>query len=533
MNEPKGSRSFVQEAKRLLAAQIPLIHIQTFEEARAFDLICEAADALGRHVLAWSTSRGVFNPNAKQPRPGTAQPMADLLAALQAFEQSMGKDQAAADGMTFVLFDPYVYLSDRNANPVYRRRLRDLVSDIRIKGWKANCIIISPVLDIPPELQHDITVIDLPLPSRPEIRTYVRHFVDQIKQSKSIKVMENIEDLVDRFAEAAVGLTQLEIENALSYAVIDDLQLDDRDIEQIFRQKRQTVRKSGMLEFIDTEGISIDNLGGLDRLKRWLTRHRATMTQTGRDFGLASPKGLLLTGVPGCGKSWSAKCAAASWKLPLIRLDMGRVYSMMVGASEENMRHAIQIAEAVAPCILWIDEIEKGLTRPSEHIGDSGVSMRVLGTFLTWMQEKTSPVFVFATANETEHLPPELLRRGRFDGVFFVDLPNFEERREIIAIHLRRVGRGDDIPDLDTLARMSGGGSGEEGMTGAELAAWVDDALLLAYDRAAQNLDDRLTIADFEASLEEMTTLARMRPADLTRMRTWAGDHARPASVHD
>ena len=290
-----------------------------------------------------------------------------------------------------------------------------------------------------------------------------------------------------------------------------------------------------MLEFLDTDTVSLDQLGGLDRFKDWIRRRRATLTQDGLDFGLAVPKGVLLTGVPGCGKSWSAKCTAASWGLPLIRLDMGRVYSSLVGASEEHMRHAIQIAETVAPCVLWIDEIEKGLTRPSQHIGDSGVSMRVLGTFLTWMQEKTSPVFVFATANETRQLPPEILRKGRFDGVFFVDLPNRTERREIITIHLARVGRAGDGLDLGALVAMSGDATAtsHDGMTGAEIAAWVDDAMLLAYERATAGGDPSLVPADFEAALADTTLLARMRGEELSALRHWADSHAHRASSVD
>lgn len=535
MTPNTGARAFGHDLERLLRAQVPLIHVDTFEESRAFDLICKTAQALDRRVLAWSTSRGVFNPQGETAGHGGSQPLADLLAALQTFDQAMTTPKAAEHGLVFVLFDPYPYLADRNANPVYRRKLRDLVADIRVMGRKASCLILSPTLDIPPELEHDVTVVDLPLPTRSEISTYIRHFIDEISRSDKIHVAHDVDDLVDRFAEAAIGLTQREIENALSYAVIDDLSFDRRDIEQIFRQKRQAVRKSGMLEFLDTDTVSLDQLGGLDRFKDWIRRRRATLTQDGLDFGLAVPKGVLLTGVPGCGKSWSAKCTAASWGLPLIRLDMGRVYSSLVGASEEHMRHAIQIAETVAPCVLWIDEIEKGLTRPSQHIGDSGVSMRVLGTFLTWMQEKTSPVFVFATANETRQLPPEILRKGRFDGVFFVDLPNRTERREIITIHLARVGRAGDGLDLGALVAMSGDATAtsHDGMTGAEIAAWVDDAMLLAYERATAGGDPSLVPADFEAALADTTLLARMRGEELSALRHWADSHAHRASSVD
>ena len=533
MSSLNGQRAFKAELERLLRAQIPLIHINSFEEERVFDTCLEVTANLKRHTLMWSTARGVFNPNVSSGHKGESLPMADLVAALQAFEQSMSNAMAAEDGMVFVLLDPYPYLSDRNSNPIYRRRLREFAGAIRTKAWKASCLIIAPSLNVPYELEREVTVVDFPLPTRPEIRSYVRHFIDEVSKSHQIRIEDDRAELVERLTEAAIGLSQRELENALSYAAIDDLSLNAADVRQMFRQKRQTVRKSGLLEFIESEPLSLDNVGGLDRLKRWLGRRRAALTQAGSDFGLVSPKGVLLTGVPGCGKSLSAKSVAASWQLPLLRLDMGRVFSSLVGASEEHMRHAISVAEAVAPCVLWIDEIEKGLMRPGQHIGDSGVSMRVLGTFLTWMQEKSTPVFVVATANEIFHLPPEILRKGRFDGVFFVDLPNPSERREVIEIHLERVGRSGDGLEIQALVDLSGGDPAHTsaGMTGAEIAAWIDDAMILAYERHRAGGSATLSLADFGAALAEISLLAEVRAEELVSLRRWGAEHAQLAST--
>ncbi|MCR9255656.1 MAG: AAA family ATPase [Alphaproteobacteria bacterium] len=523
------------EIKKLIRAQFPIIHLNTLEESRALETLLSVTRQMGRHVLLWSTSQGVVNPDTGDQK-DLHLAQADLAVAVTAFQKAMSNKKAAEDGMVFVLIDPHPYLNERGNNPIYRRCLKDLANDIREKAWRASCVIISPIAEIPYELEREVTILDFPLPNRKEIKEYVRQFIDKVAEGKAIKITGDRQQFVDEFSEAALGLSQREIENALSYSAIDDFQIDLSDVNQIFHQKQQSVRKSGMLDFIDTKGLSLDDVGGLDRLKRWLMRRRAAFTRAGAEFGLETPKGVLLTGIPGCGKSLSAKCVAASWNMPLLRLDMGRVFTSLVGASEERMRHAIEVAEAVAPCVLWIDEIEKGLVRTGEHIGDSGVSLRVLGTFLTWLQEKTSPVFVVATANEIRQLPSEMLRKGRFDGVFFVDLPDPRERSDILRIHIERVDRLEDPLDFSALVDLAGGmeiGGRQSGMTGAELAAWVDDAMLLAFERyrvSGKRKDRALTVADFEAAYQEMSMIARVRAQELVMLRDWGAKHAQPAS---
>lgn len=526
---------FREELARLLRAHFPLIHINSYEEDRVLQTVEAIARDLSRSVFVWSTSHGVFDPTKKEH--GTIDDklsMADLAGALETFEQFLGSEQSKKKGMIFILLDPGVYLTDHNANPIYARKLRDLAIKIRSEDHAASCLIISPSLAIPRELERDVTVLDYPLPSREEIGSYIDNVFIQLSHTPSVTVADGAALRAD-FAEAAVGLTFAEIKDAISYSVVDDLRVDDLDVQHVFRQKRQIVRKSGILDFVETHGLSLDHIGGLNRLKEWLLRRRVAFSPEGRKFGIQAPRGVLVTGVPGCGKSWSAKCISASWNLPLLKLDLGKVYSALIGSSEEHMRRVIQVAEGVAPCVLWIDEIEKGLQRPGSHIGDNGVSLRVLGTFLTWMQEKESGVFVFATANQIELLPSEILRKGRFDEIFFVDLPCERERRDILDIHIRRIGRVSNDIDLDRLVDLSGPATHGPDivLSGAELAAWINEAVINAYHRRLEHGEEApdLEFHDFEASAHSTVPLARLRADDIAALRQWAQGHAIPAST--
>jgi ATP-dependent 26S proteasome regulatory subunit len=525
-------QGFQAELQSLVRARYPLIHINTYEEDRCLAVVRALAKHLDQHMLVWSTSRGV---RAVEPANDPSNPrsrLADLTAAVELFESMATARDRHPGGYIFVLLDPYPYLGDRAANPIYRRRLRDFAINIRTKGYHANCVIISPSMAAPPELEKEITVIDFPLPSREEISKYITAFIKRLAGNKSIQI-EHDPALVEKLVDASLGLTLSEVEGALAKGLVEDLAINSADIEKIFRQKQQIIRKSGILEYIDTRGLGLSEIGGVDVFKEWLRIRAATFSPRGRDFGIDPPKGVLLTGIPGCGKSWSAKCVAASWHLPLIRLDMGKVYSALIGSSEEHMRDAIRITESVAPCILWIDEIEKGLPHPSHYIGDSGVSLRVLGSFLTWLQEKTAPVFVLATANQIDQLPPETLRKGRFDEIFFIDLPTDAERAEIIEIHLNRANRDPRNFDVAELARLSGPDFlGEDlALTGAEIAAWVNEALVRAFDKRERNGGKTdLEIDDLRAVVQQTVPLARMRAEEIRRMRDWAAEHAIAAS---
>ena len=536
MNGQVMSREeFKAELNRLLRAHFPAVHISTYEEERVLAVVQDLAGDLTCSIFGWSASHGVFEiDHHDHGAIDSKLAMADLAAALETFEQMLQSKQAEKKGLIFVLLDPTTYLTDRNANPIYARKLRDLIHRIRSENRVATCLIVTPGSAMPKELERDITLLDFPLPTREEIRIHVDRLFAHLALSPAIAVTEG-ERLKDRFTEAAVGLTLSEIRNAVSYAVVDDLRIDDRDVRHVFLQKRQIVRKSGLLDFIENLDLSLDDIGGLDRLKAWMKRRRLAFSEDGRAFGVQAPKGVLVTGVPGCGKSWSAKCVAAAWKLPLLKLDMGRIYSSLVGSSEEHIRQVLQVAEAVAPCVLWLDEIEKGLPRPGTHIGDSGVSLRVLGTFLTWMQEKQSSVFVFATANQIDLLPPEILRKGRFDEIFFVDLPNEEERREILSIHIGRAGRDPQAIDMDRLVELSGPAvhGPDVTLTGAELAAWINEAMINAYHRRLEQGETApdVSLPDFEESAHGTVPLARLRAEEISALRRWAQGHALRASA--
>ena len=537
---------FHQELDEVLRAKFALVHIQTVEEDRALRVVAKAAQNLNAKVILWSTSRGIFRLDEeitdKKPAPvpwmtklKNTEQMTDLVGAIGTFEKICQQEKSEHTRHIFILLDPYQYLTDRNANPIYRRRLREFTIDLRTKGWSGTCIIMAPTSNIPLELEKEITVLDFPIPTKSEVRKHIAAFYDKIVTSNVVKIDPD-RGLIDTLTDASTGLTMVEIDNALARAVVDDAKVDKTDVLKIFNQKRQIVRKNGIIDYIDNREFTLDDVGGLDKLKHWLYARDAVFSAEGRKFGIATPKGVLVTGISGCGKSWAARCVAASWNLPLVRLDMGKVYSSLVGSSEERMRDAIGTCESIAPCVLWIDEIEKSLPRVDGHIGDTGVSLRVLASFLTWMQERTTEVFVFATANEIELLPPETLRKGRFDEIFFVDLPTAKERREILEIHLRRIGRDPGTLDLARLVTLSGPDVLGDGIayTGAELVSWINEALIRAFHRrkhGAAGAD--LSLEDFEALTAQLVPLARLRATDVTRMRHWAESHAIVASTQD
>jgi SpoVK/Ycf46/Vps4 family AAA+-type ATPase len=387
---------------------------------------------------------------------------------------------------------------------------------------------MSPTVVLPVELQKDVSVIDFELPSEEEIRSVLLGMIEANRQTGRVQ-FDLQPDEEEQLIQAALGLTLHEAENAFARAMVGDGRLDSSDIEVVLEEKRQVIKKTGILEFIHaTEGL--DAIGGLDNLKDWLTKRERAWLESARRYNLPPPRGLLITGVPGCGKSLTAKCASALWQFPLLRLDIGRVFGGLVGSSEQNMRAAIRTAEAIAPSVLWIDEIEKGFsgsTTGASH--DSGTSSRVFGTFLTWMQEKNRPVFVMATANAIDVLPPEFLRKGRFDEIFFVDLPNAEERAEIFDVHLRKrltdrevVGDFEITRDvLIALAELA------DGYNGAEIEQSVIDGL-----REAHYEEERaVRLSDFQRSIQAMVPLSVTQAEQIHMTREWAKQRAVPATT--
>jgi AAA+ superfamily predicted ATPase len=493
---------FVRELDTLVRARYPLVWLVTSEELRLEAILAELAKSHGKALLGWSATKGLRRATGtKGPLPEGASPLEALAAIERLAEPSL-----------VVLKDFHPYLAD----PQVTRALRELAHGL--KSTYTTVILLSPTLALPPELEKEVSVLDVPLPTYRDLLDLLREIVGVVRRSGRAKV-ELTNDDADALVNAALGLTLSEAESAFAKAIATDGRLSRDDVPLVLEEKRQVIRKSGLLEYFAPDA-ALGDVGGLAALKTWLDRRGAAFSEAARRFGLPEPKGLLLLGVQGCGKSLTAKAIAAQWRLPLLRLDMGRIFSGLVGSSEENLRKAIHVAESVAPVVLWVDEIEKGLSgSQSSGVSDGGVSARVFGSLLTWLQEKTAPVFVVATANRIEGLPPELLRKGRFDEIFFIDLPAAPERREILDIHLRKRRRDPAAFDTGALAARA------EGFSGAELEAAVVSAL---YDAFAERAE--LGQAHLEHAVAASLPLSVTMREDIARLRDWARTRTRPAS---
>lgn len=485
----------------MIKARYPLLYVPSWEEKRIVDTIQEVASIgpISKVVYTWTVATGLYR-RGLAPVPNTVEPLAAL-----EFVEKFNRPAI------FCFLDFHPFLESRN---VTVRKLKNLASVIK-QDFKT-IILISPTLTIPVELQKVVTVVDFLLPGEEEINTLLDTVVQEQGEHQYRVNLSKAER--EKLVKAAQGLTLDEIENAFSKAVVTDGVLDAADIDLILEEKRQVIRKTGILDYYPaTEGM--ESVGGLGALKEWLRKRGRSFTDEAKAFGLPAPKGVLVTGIPGCGKSLCAKAASALWQLPLLRLDMGKIFAGIVGSSEENMRKAIQTAEAIAPCILWIDEIEKGLAGTGGS-GDSGVSARVFGTFLTWMQEKTTAVFVFATANAIEKLPPELLRKGRFDEIFFVDLPQPQERMDIFQIHLIKRNKLLKEFDLRALSDTS------EGYSGSEIEQAVITGMVEAFDENRQ-----LNQQDLIAGIEKTVPLSRTMSEYMLALHIWAEERAVMAAL--
>ena len=368
------------------------------------------------------------------------------------------------------------------------------------------------------ELEKEMPILDLPLPNIDTLKIILESVAEDRFSLPASRV-----NPTKRLIESAKGLTAMEAELAFAKAAAQNGQLTENEIDIINAEKEQIIRKSGILEFFQPSE-SMASVGGLDQLKEWFNQRGGAFTEEAAEFGLQPPKGVMLLGIPGCGKSLTAKAAAALWRFPLIRFDLGKVFGGIVGESERKIREALRVAEAVSPCILWIDEIEKGLSgSQSSGQTDGGVTSRVFGTFLTWMQEKTAPVFVLATSNNIAQLPPEMLRKGRFDEIFFCDLPSEKIRRDIFKIHLST--HNEDILDqfdLERLARNS------PLFSGAEIEQAVKDGMFTAFSQKR-----RLSESDIDSAIRSTYPLAKTMREGIRDMREWASARARMASSGD
>jgi SpoVK/Ycf46/Vps4 family AAA+-type ATPase len=410
----------------------------------------------------------------------------------------------------YILRDFHPYFKE----PAVVRRLRDLATELRTT--RKSLILISPVQKLPPELEKSIAaVVDWELPTRRDIEQIARQLIPQAPPASQEQISSD-PTFIERVVEAALGLTAVEAEDVFAKSMV---RTHTFDIETILEEKKQIIRKSGILEYYEHRE-EFSDIGGLEIIKEWLVKRRHAFSSRARDFGLPLPKGILLIGVPGTGKSLTAKAVGALWEMPLLRLDVGKIFAGLVGSSEENIRTVIRTSEAIAPAVLWIDEIEKGFSGTgSSNMSDGGTTSRVFGSFITWLQEKETPVFVIATANNVSQLPPELLRKGRFDEIFFCDLPHREERRQIFDIHIRKKGRDPARFDLDKLIAVT------SEYSGAEIEQAVIAALYDAFDTG-----EDLSTEGLLHSLHEIVPLSVTMRERIEAMREWARTRARLAS---
>lgn len=380
-----------------------------------------------------------------------------------------------------------------------------------------HAIILSSIYRLPAELEKYITVLQIPLPKRNELG----EVLDIVAKQSKVELKTNLRN---RLIDAALGMTSMEADLAYCLASVKD-GFDEKSPFTVSSEKEQIIRKSGILDYFP-KNESLKDVGGMDNLKEWLNKRQLAYDKEARDWGLKEPKGLLLLGVPGCGKSLIAKSIASSWNMPLLRLDVGKVFQGIVGSSEDNIRKAIATAEAVAPCVLWIDEIEKGLSGvQSSGATDGGVTSRIFSTILTWMQEKTAPVFVVATANNINQLPPELLRKGRFDEFFFVDLPSQKEKENIFSIHLQKNRQNVSSFALDILAQKA------EGFNGAEIEECIKEAMFTAYVESQEtNIAPKLQMIHILDAIKNTVSLSKTMEKQITDLRKFAVSRAKNAS---
>ncbi|MGJ0204801.1 AAA family ATPase [Leucobacter sp. gxy201] len=506
--------TFEKQFDEALKARLPLVALETGEEVRALEAIVAGAAAQRnpRQVWVWSSSTGLVGPDGKAV-PNTA-------ASGRALEHAAG----VAEHGVFVFCDlqPYLGSETRPGDPTIVRQTRETAMDFRHGEASRMLVLVSPANSIPPELDEVAHAFRFPLPAAAEIRELLDLMIDNNSSGRGRIDTGSADDGVrEQLVNAALGLSMAEAENAFARAMVNDGALGPDDVKVILDEKSQVVRRSGLLDFVDA-GIDLDDVGGLDNLKRWLSRREGSWLDGARAYGLPAPKGVLITGVPGCGKSLTAKATAASWGLPLLRLDIGRVFSGLVGSSEQNLRNAIAVAEAVAPSVLWVDEIEKGFSNVTGQ-GDSGTSARVFGTFLTWLQEKQKPVFVVATANTIASLPPEFLRKGRFDEIFFVDLPTATERDAIWRIQLRSHASPANglaaIAETDSaIARLV---AESDELSGAEIEQAVAAALYDGFGSGRPVELDGLLHA-----IATMVPLSVTQAEEIARLRDWAEKRA-------
>ena len=546
--------------KVLINSSTPIVVMETSEEMHAVSMVRAACAELNMATFEWSIADGLLRTGstgtAEAPKPqghpptvwtqGGRSPVQARTALspssgeaerlTRAMMASMGGEGGAAAGASiyntrepvqalanmesmtaeavFILKDFHRHMDD----PVVVRRLRDVGQ--KFSANRRTVVITAPELSVPAELTTLVEYFDLPLPDRDRLREIVHDTFTRLSKTYTLKLQLDAAG-VDAMSANLRGLTEEEAERAVSQALVTRYALCPETVTDVLEAKKQLLRHSGMLEFIEAS----DNMavvGGLENLKHWLGQRKGAWEDSAREFGLEAPKGMIILGVQGCGKSLCARAVAGELKLPLVKFDTSAVYDKYIGETEKRIRKVFQVAEGLAPCVLWIDELEKVFagSGPDSASADGGVSSRLLASFLSWMQDRKAPVFVAATCNNVTVLPPELIRKGRFDELFFVDLPNGAERKQIFSIQLAKRKRNPAEFDVQKVAAAA------KGYSGAEIDAAVQGALYAAYSEK-KPLSTQLLID----ALAQTVPLSTTRAEEIAALREWARRRAVPAST--
>jgi SpoVK/Ycf46/Vps4 family AAA+-type ATPase len=507
------SDDFYRELELKLKTGIPIIQIISYEWRRMQAFAIKIANLNNRELYIWNNIEGCVKLDRNENNKNCFEPVEDISDATDPAVVLKWFYEKTNNDAILLMEDLYLFFNSNEILGHLRRISRN--------NKNKTLLLSQPIKELPKLLEKDVYIMELPLPNKTVLKTNIKIINTELKLQED----NSPEEDWDAIAEAALGLTEFEAKNTFKEIAIQNERLTKKEIPFIVKQKEQIIKKSGILEYFHPFE-NLEDVGGMDNLKEWLDARAAGFSSDAEDFGMTPPKGVLLLGVQGCGKSLISKAIASKWNLPLLKFDLGRVFGGIIGQSEANIRTALETAKAISPCILWIDEIEKGFSGVgSSDRSDGGTTARVFGTMLTWMQEKKEPVFVIATANNIEQLPPELLRKGRFDEIFFVDLPGILSRKQIWEIHLKKRLRGrynTNKFDLNLLSKES------KGFSGAEIEEAINEALYRVYNEKRD-----LETSDLLDAIRSTYPLSKVMTDKINKLREWAKVRARLANDED
>ncbi len=530
---PSPPQSPLDRLKVLINSSTPIVVMETVEEVCAMSLVRTACSQLSLPVFEWtiadglvrcgsdfavaaSALSGVGSGAGVAPKTTVGNAATHNAAMYNTADpvQALANLETMTIEAVFVLKDFHRHMD----SPVVVRRLRDVGQ--KFSANRRTLVLTAPAIEMPPELVSLVEFLDLPLPDRERLREIIRETYTRLAGNHTLKLQLDSNG-VDAMAGNLRGLTEEAAERAISQTVVGRLALSPECITDVLDAKKALLKRSEMLEFVDTTD-NMASVGGLENLKHWLQQRRGSWDDQARQFGLDPPKGVIILGVQGCGKSLSARAVAEEWKLPLVKFDTAAVYDKFIGETEKRIQKVFRVAEGLAPCVLWIDELEKVFagSGPDSASADAGVSSRLLPSFLSWMQERKAAVFVAATCNNVTVLPPELIRKGRFDELFFVDLPSLDERKQVFSIQLTKRKRNPADYDLDQVAEAA------KGFSGAEIESAVQTGLYAAFARKQE-----LSNEDLLTALSSTVPLSVTRAEEIADLRAWAKDRAVWASA--